>query len=284
MCSFPGCRRQLTLGTDEVRLRGEMAHIVASSSEGPRGGEALSDEEMNKYGNLILLCPNHHEEVDAEPDRYTSGELERFKAEHEAWVERQLSLGPEWREELSTVDYVNVPRMLFDPASSGLIERGERAYLNQLTTLRDQGFNIGRIAMILGEVVAKWRARAIPLEEVSGLGDDAVGSRVSFEETFRTKNMTGSEKQQPDFHLSGELEKDPHLYVKNGDRTIYLPLDPRWVTTATAFVTFTSGIASLAGVGVVRAISEDSAIISPLVIGGPPLSPAARAIEKAFER
>ena len=272
------------MGTDEIRLRGEVAHIVASSAEGPRGGEALPDEERNKYGNLILLCPNHHEDVDAEPGRYSSQELEGFKVEHEAWVERQLSLGPEWREELSTVDYVNVPRMLFDPASSGLIVGGERAYLNELTTLRDQGFNVGRIASILGEVVAKWSAHAIPLDEVSGLGDDAVGSRVSFEETFRTKNMTGSEKQQLDFQLVGELEKDPHIYVRKGGRTAYLPLDPRWVTTATAFVTFTSGIAPLAGVGVVRALSEDSVIVSPLVIGAPPLSPAAKAFEEAYER
>lgn len=284
MCSFPGCRRQLTWTGDEVRLRGEMAHIVASSGEGPRGAEALPDAERGRYGNLILLCPNHHEEVDAEPERYSSQELARIKAEHEAWVDRQLSLGPEWREELSTVDYVNVPRMLLDPASSGLIKEGERAYLSELSTLRGQGFSIGRIAFILGEVVEKWRAHATPLDEVSGLGDDAVGSRVSFEETFRTKNMTGSEKQEPDFQLSGELENDPHIYVKKGDQTIWLPLDPRWVTTATAFVTFTSGIAPLAGVGLVRAVSEDSVIVSPLVVGGPPLSPAAKAFEEAFER
>jgi hypothetical protein len=153
-----------------------------------------------------------------------------------------------------------------------------------LSTLRGQGFSIGRIAFILGEVVKKWKAHAITLDEASDLGDDAVGCRVSFEETFRTRNMTGSDKQRPDFQLTGELEKDPYIYVKKDGRTIQLPLDPRWVTTATAFGAFTSGIAPLAGVGVVRAVSEGSVIVSPLVIGGPPLSPAAKAFEEAFER
>jgi hypothetical protein len=95
--------------------------------------------------------------------------------------------------------------------------------------------------------------------------------------------MTGSEKQEPDFQLTGELEQDPHIYIERDGRKIYLPLDPRWVTTQTAFTTFTSGIAKLAGVGLVRAVSDDSALVSPLAIGGPPLSPAARMLEEGFE-
>ena len=91
--------------------------------------------------------------------------------------------------------------------------------------------------------------------------------------------MTGSEKQAPEFELSGSLDRDPHIYVKRGERTIYLPLDPRWVTTSTAFVTFTSGIASLAGLGLLRAVGEDTAIISPMTIGSPPL----RGMNKVFE-
>jgi hypothetical protein len=260
-----------------------MAHIVASSDDGPRGDESVSDTERNRYENLILLCPNHHEEVDAEIERFTSDVLREIKAQHEAWVERQLAQGSEWQEDLSTVDYINVPRILLDPASNGLIRDSDRRYLNELTTLRDQGFNIGRIALILGEVFARWKAHTIRLGGIDALGGDAVGARVSFEEAFRTRNMTGSEKQRPDFELSGNLEEDPHIYVKRGSRTIYLPLDPCWVTTSTAFVTFTSGIARLAGVGLVRAVAEDSVIVSPLAIGGPPLSPAARALEDAFE-
>jgi hypothetical protein len=171
----------LALGTDEIRLRGEMAHIVASSGEGPRGKESFPAAEKNKYENLILLCPNHHEEVDGEPERFTSQALREMKAQHEDWVEKQLAQGPEWQEDLSTVDYVNVPRVLLDPASNGLVDEGERAYISELTTLRDQGFYIGGIAFILGKVFASWKAHAIGLDMISILGADAVGARLSFE-------------------------------------------------------------------------------------------------------
>ncbi len=238
--------------------------------------------ERNRYENLILFCPNHHEEVDAEAGRFTSETLFGMKSDHEAWVERRLAQGTEWQEELSTVDYVNVPRLLLDPAAGGLLDPGDRAYLAELTTLRDQGFHIGKIAHILGEVVAKWTAHALPLARAIELGEEAIGARISFQETFRTRNMTGHEKQQPGFKLSGDLDEDPHIYVKADERKIVLPLDPRWVTTSTAFVTLTSGIATLAGLGLLRAVDDLSAILSPLVIGAPPLSPAAKAFEEGF--
>src|SRR4051812_33275290 len=259
-----------------------MAHIIASSDTGPRGDPSFPASERNKYANLILLCPNHHEEVDAEVDRFTSEVLRQTKNEHETWVERQLTQGAPWQEELSTVDYVNVSRLLLDPAADGLIAAKDRAYLEGLTTLRDQGIYIATIAHIMGTVLANWKANALPLSAIGELGEEAVGARIHFQETFRTKNMTGTEKQKPGFEFSGELEKDPYIYVKKGSRTVFLPLDPRWVTTSTAFVTFTSGIARLAGVGLLRAVSEEKVIISPLAVGSPPLSPEAKAFEEAL--
>lgn len=285
MCSFPNCRRALARGPDEIRLRGEMAHIVASSEEGPRGDPSLPTSRRNKYENLILLCPNHHEEVDSEEERFTSETLSEMKAQHEAWVENQLEAGEEWQEELSTVDYVNVPRLLLDPAAASLISPSGRSYLAELSTLRDQGFHIGTIAHILGRVVTQWKAHALPLATALEIGKGAIGARVSFEETFRTKGMTGADKQKPGFELSGDRDADPHIYVKKkDDQKVVLPLDPRWVTTSTAFVHFTSGRASFAGVGLLRAIDAKLAIISPLVIGSPPLSPEIQAFYDALSQ
>jgi hypothetical protein len=261
-----------------------MAHVVASSDDGPRGDPSLLPAQRNKYENLILFCPNHHEEVDSDEERFSSDALREMKAQHEAWVEAQFAKGKEWQEELSTFDYVNVPRLLLDPAAAGLLGESDRAYLSALTTLRDQGFHIGTIAHILGGVVAKWNAHAVPLPAALEFGEKAIGARISFEEPFRTKNMTGAEKQRQGFELSGDLEKDPYIYVKVDDRKVVLPLDPRWVTTSTAFVHFTSGIASLAGVGLLRAIDAELAIISPLVVGSPPLSPEMRAFYDALSQ
>jgi hypothetical protein len=256
-----------------------MAHIIAHSDEGPRGDPAFPEKERNRYPNLILLCPNHHEEIDAEPERYDVAVLQAMKEDHEESVARQLDRGTTWQEDLSTLDYINVPRLLIDPEARGPLAMRDIEDLASLTTLRDQGLHLIRIMVAFEEVFKSWNAKAVGLAVVDELGSDAVGARVSFEETFRTRNMAGSDKQQPGFELSGDIEKDPHLYVKKAGRTIYLPLDPRWVTTSTAFVTFTSGSARLAGLGLLRAVDEGSAIVSPLAIGAPPLT----GWNKAFE-
>jgi len=284
ICSFPECGRELIWGDGDPRLRGAMAHIVASSESGPRGGESIPSEARNRYGNLILLCPNHHEEIDADIERFTSDGLRQMKSHHEERIARQLAVGKTWQEELSTLEYINVPRVILDPASRGILSDDEVERLLGLTTLRDQGFGLAQITLALEEVLKSWAAQAIDLSALDELGEDAAGARVSFEENFRTKNMTGSEKQRAGFELSGDLANDPHIYLRRGDRTIYFPLDPRWVTTSTAFVTFTSGIARLAGVGVLKAVNADQAVVSPLALGAPPLSPAAKAFEEAFAR
>ena len=61
---------------------GEMAHIIAKSTKGPRGEESLSCGR-NSYDNLILLCANHHLEVDQNSEFYTVEKLHQIKAEHE---------------------------------------------------------------------------------------------------------------------------------------------------------------------------------------------------------
>jgi hypothetical protein len=70
-CSI--CRIVLThdsLNGDESYSVGEQAHIVAESEDGPRGESILSREERGSYFNLILLCPSHHREIDANEADY----------------------------------------------------------------------------------------------------------------------------------------------------------------------------------------------------------------------
>lgn len=64
---------------------GEMAHIIAKSTRGPRGNEKLTSNS-NSYENLILLCPSHHTEVDQNPDHYTVEHLYKIKLDHEKKV------------------------------------------------------------------------------------------------------------------------------------------------------------------------------------------------------
>jgi hypothetical protein len=89
LCSMPTCRMHLVLDeteTDDEALIGEMCHMVAESEDGPRGESPLTREQRDFYANLILLCRNHHGEIDKQPEAYPVGRLQEMKRAHETWV------------------------------------------------------------------------------------------------------------------------------------------------------------------------------------------------------
>lgn len=95
-CAFPDCRLELVFSeqeTDDPSLVGDIAHIIADSSSGPRGERrGISEEQVNKYNNLVLLCKNHHKLIDDQPNTYTVEALKTLKQEHEEWVEASLGI------------------------------------------------------------------------------------------------------------------------------------------------------------------------------------------------
>ena len=85
-CSRPGCAidltKELERGIDYII--GEMAHVIARSAEGPRGKAGNGDDT---YANLMLLCPNHHREIDKAPDgAFPIEVLHEWKRAHEEMV------------------------------------------------------------------------------------------------------------------------------------------------------------------------------------------------------
>ena len=86
-CQFEGC--PCNLFKDDLTWaefnNSNVAHIIASSPDGPRGSEdsyRLSD----KYENLMLLCPTHHNEIDNDTETYTVEKLLKMKQEQELRV------------------------------------------------------------------------------------------------------------------------------------------------------------------------------------------------------
>lgn len=79
ICKIPVVERQVKIG--------EMAHIIAKSTGGTRGNLPLVGSR-DGYENLILLCPNHHTEVDNDEDSYPPEKLHRLKSEHEYYVDQ----------------------------------------------------------------------------------------------------------------------------------------------------------------------------------------------------
>ena len=66
-----------------------IAHIVASSPDGPRGSEESYDLS-DKLENLMLLCPTHHKEVDEDVEQYTVEHLKEIKRLQEQNVQELL--------------------------------------------------------------------------------------------------------------------------------------------------------------------------------------------------
>jgi hypothetical protein len=70
---------------------GEQAHIVGEKPDVPRGTSILTEQERNSYHNIVLLCPNHHTEIDKNIPDWPVEKLHMKKQKHELWVQRSLS-------------------------------------------------------------------------------------------------------------------------------------------------------------------------------------------------
>lgn len=85
-CSYPRCAKRLVADRSKLEsevILGEMAHIIPKSPGGPRGEFAISEDERNRYRNLILLCEDHHKLVDSQRKTYPPETLRKFKEDHE---------------------------------------------------------------------------------------------------------------------------------------------------------------------------------------------------------
>lgn len=93
-CSFPECGCELIeecSGAELPSTLGEIAHIVARKTDGPRGAESPPGGEIDGYDNLILLCHRHHELVDSKSQSYPAAKLVQMRTDHESRVAAQLS-------------------------------------------------------------------------------------------------------------------------------------------------------------------------------------------------
>ena len=85
MCQFCGCNKRLFY--DNVTLatfnNSFVAHIVASSPDGPRGDADRSHQLSDKLDNLMLMCGDHHTLIDRNPEKYSEHFLLQMKHQHE---------------------------------------------------------------------------------------------------------------------------------------------------------------------------------------------------------
>lgn len=111
-CAYPDCRTLCVKpGTkkDGPVTIGQIAHIHAHSKNGPRPNPKGFTDETNGYDNLILLCSNHHREVDIQTNTHTVADLQKWKIKLERWIAYRLS-----EEEFDTADLELITNWLAD--------------------------------------------------------------------------------------------------------------------------------------------------------------------------
>lgn len=87
------CKRELVIdasSSDEESVVGEECHIVSGKLGGPRYDPSFPSDQIDAYGNLILLCRVHHKMVDDQSETYTANTLQQMKVNHEKWVSEKL--------------------------------------------------------------------------------------------------------------------------------------------------------------------------------------------------
>lgn len=103
-CNDPVWRNDLTLTEGNF---GELAHIIAASEDGPRGGEDSANLQI-EYANLMLLCKQCHKEIDDNPGKYSAELLREAKWKHETRIERQTRHPEDIRKSTVVLFTVNI--------------------------------------------------------------------------------------------------------------------------------------------------------------------------------
>jgi hypothetical protein len=87
-----GCEAKLT-DPSWTRVRARICHIRGYAPGSARFDEDQADEDRNSFDNLLLLCPNHHVEVDdLRSADFTVEVLQKMKARAESrWSETWAS-------------------------------------------------------------------------------------------------------------------------------------------------------------------------------------------------
>ena len=76
---------------DPHAVLGEECHIVSPVTGGPRSAEPLDQAMLDRYENLILLCPSDHALVDKAVAEFPAQRLREMKVAHESWWSGQAA-------------------------------------------------------------------------------------------------------------------------------------------------------------------------------------------------
>lgn len=91
-CAEPTCSKKL-IAEDGESIISKICHIEAASANGPRWNKDSTDDERRDFGNLILLCDEHHVIIDNKNNeaKFPVYLLKKWKTDHEAKILKLIS-------------------------------------------------------------------------------------------------------------------------------------------------------------------------------------------------
>ena len=81
-CAFRQCRQPL-VDDASGKVTARICHIKGNKPDSKRYDPLQTDVERQGFGNLIVMCPVHHDVIDADDVTFTVEVLHKIKSEHE---------------------------------------------------------------------------------------------------------------------------------------------------------------------------------------------------------
>lgn len=242
-------------------LLGEVAHIIGDKTGAARGRHPATDTVRSHPDNLMLLCQADHKIIDDNPELYPIDRLRMIRRDYLSWLAHQLTPNVAWATMISQYLYLNVPRLDEFSMLSGL--RIERPAETDIKALHRAGHSIAEFMDSYRRALEQATIAAVDLTSIAFVHEAYVGQIVSIDhQSFESEGLPFDRDDYfgaPDWASSG---RRPKLTWTNGDVSVVLMIDSRWITTNTGYLIFTpsSGMALLSGYA--RITSVDYATLS----------------------
>lgn len=261
------CRREVFVENEfgEKARLGDDAHIIAFSDIGPRGKSWEVGADRASVQNLILLCKTCHSEVDQQPREYSESRLIQIREDHYSWVEASLGSKIAQRPKFHYLSYINIPRVDMYAVVNSIVQ--PTFSFGSASSIRGLGFQAGRLMASYTGVLNHEELYANQFKDNTKIQELDVGSYwFSAPANFRSKKI----RDQLDL-VSAWEKLESVVYRKFDGWTLFCLIDPRWITTSTAYSTFRGGTLEAMGLVHINKIDLGNriAIASPLLLGAP---------------
>jgi hypothetical protein len=148
-CAMPSCHTELVIDkteNDPFSIIGQMAHIRGEKPGAARFNTEMTEKERNCYDNLVLLCPNHHKEVDDQPNTYSVEKLHDIKKNHEKWINDSLTeevISVTFAELGAVTNYLASKHVGFTESNYTIVPPKEKIMKNELSADTERWITTG---------------------------------------------------------------------------------------------------------------------------------------------